>query len=342
MMKSTYLKAPFCFEQRDIPVPEIGPEDVLIKVKACGFCGHELILAKYAAEEWTPFGHEFAGVVEKIGERVTNVAVGDKVVIETSTFNPYSEEARNGRVDLDGLGNDIINYIGTRDTMGFAEYTAAPAALCVKYEKMSFIEGACIEPMGVAMVLFKTADIHLNDDVLMLGLGPIGLMALQMVKKAGARRVYAADLSTAGKRAELAKQFGADEVIFTDKTDLTSYPFPRGGVDKVLITAPPALIETATHIMNLGGIIAFLGIAYGDAAKVSFDSNVVHHKKIQIRASDAVPALYFPMCIDLVESGMIDVKSLVTQTFPLEKTVEGLKQFCETPMTSVKAVMVNE
>ena len=176
--------------------------------------------------------------------------------------------------------------------------------------------------MGVAMDLFKTADIHLNDDVLMLGLGPIGLMALQMVKKAGARRVYAADLSTAGKRAELAKQFG--------------------GVDKVLITAPPALIETATHIMNLGGIIAFLGIAYGDAAKVSFDSNVVHHKKIQIRASDAVPALYFPMCIDLVESGMIDVKSLVTQTFPLEKTVEGLKQFCETPMTSVKAVMVNE
>ena len=165
---------------------------------------------------------------------------------------------------------------------------------------------------------------------------------IQAMMEAGARRVYAADLSTAGKRAELAKQFGADEVIFTDKTDLTSYPFPRGGVDKVLITAPPALIETATHIMNLGGIIAFLGIAYGDAAKVSFDSNVVHHKKIQIRASDAVPALYFPMCIDLVESGMIDVKSLVTQTFPLEKTVEGLKQFCQTPMTSVKAVMVNE
>ena len=101
-MKSTYLKAPFQFEQRDVPVPEVGADEVLIKIKACGFCGHEMIQAKYAATEWTPFGHEFSGIVEKIGENVQNVQVGDTVVIETSTFRPYSDAARNGRVDLDG------------------------------------------------------------------------------------------------------------------------------------------------------------------------------------------------------------------------------------------------
>ncbi|MEG2360263.1 MAG: alcohol dehydrogenase catalytic domain-containing protein [Christensenella sp.] len=341
-MLSTYLKAPFQFEQRDIPVPEIGDDDVLIHIKTCGFCGHELILAKYAAKEWTPFGHEFAGVVDKIGKNVHHLAIGDRVVIETSTFNPTSNAARNGRVDLDGLGNDIINYIGNRDTMGFAEYTAAPASLCVKFEKMSFEEGALIEPMGVAMDLFKTADIRLGDDVLVLGLGPIGLMALQMAKKAGARRIYAADLSTSAKRAKLASEYGANEIIYTDKIDLKTFEFARGGVDKVLLTAPPALIETAAYTMNIGGIIAFIGIAYGDAARVSFDSNLVHHKKIQIRASDAVPALYFPECIDLVESGMIDVASLISQKFHLKDAVKELKYFVEHPETAVKAIMINE
>lgn len=341
-MISTYLKAPLQFEQREIPIPEAGPSDVLIKIKACGFCGHELIQASYAATEWTPFGHEISGIVEKIGENVTNVKVGDKVVVETSTFKPYSVAARNGRVDLNGPASEIIDYIGGRETMGFAEYTSAPAALCVKFTAMSFLEGALIEPMGVAMDLFKTADIHLGDDVLIFGLGPIGLSALQMARKAGARKLYAAELSTSKKRVELAKKFGSDEIIFTDKTDIRSYPFARGGVDKVLLTAPPSLIETATHTLNLGGILAFLGIAYGSIATATFDSNLVHHKKIQIRASDAVPALYFPLCIDLVESGMIDLKSLISHKFMLKDAVEGLTYFVHNPDKVCKAVMVTD
>lgn len=338
-MRSTYLKAPYQFEQRDIPIPEIGSDDVLIKVKACGFCGHEMILAKYAAEDWTPFGHEFSGVIEKIGSNVRHLAVGDKVVVETSTFNPVSDKSRNGRVDLD---KDIINYIGTRDTMGFAEYTSAPAALCVKFEKMSFIEGSMIEPLGVAMDLFKTADIRLNDDVLVLGLGPIGLMALQLAKAAGARKIYAADLSVAKIRADLARKFGADEIIFTDLVDIKTYAFERGGVDKVMLTAPPALIEASTHTLNMGGVLSFIGIAYGEGAMATFDSNLVHHRKIQIRASDAVPALYFPECIDLVEQGIIDLKSLVSNTFDIKDAVEGLKAYIAHPQTAVKAIMLND
>lgn len=338
-MISTYLKAPFQFEQREIPIPNIGPDDVLIKIKACGFCGHEMILAKYAAEDWTPFGHEFSGIVEKVGDNVNHLAVGDKIVVETSTFNPISVSSRNGRVDLD---SNVINYIGTRDTMGFAEYTSAPATLCVKFEKMNFIEGSMIEPLGVAMDLFKTADIRLNDDVLVIGLGPIGLMALQLARSAGARKIYAADLSTAKVRTELAKKFAADEIIYTDVVDIRNYEFERGGVDKVLLTAPPALIEPATHTLNMGGILSFVGIAYGEGALATFDSNLVHHKKIQIRASDAVPALYFPLCIDLVESGKIDLMSLVSHTFELKEAVESLKNYIHTPQTAVKAIMTNE
>jgi len=338
-MISTFLKAPFQFEQRDVPVPQIGPDDVLIKIKACGFCGHDMILAKYAAKDWEPFGHEFSGVIEQVGANVRHLAVGDKVVLETSTFNPLSASSRNGRVDLD---KDIINYMVPRESMGFSEYTVAPASLCVKFEKMSFVEGSMIEPLGVAVDMFKVAEVGLNDDVLVVGIGPIGLMAVQLAKAAGARKIYAAGLSKSPKRAELAKKFGADEVIFTDIDDLRSYAFERGGVDKVLLTAPPSQIEACTHTLNMGGILSFIGIAYGEGVMASFDSNLVHHRKIQIRASDAVPALYFPICIDLVESGKVDLKSLVSHTFRLEDTVASLKAYIEDPKVAVKAVMTNE
>jgi threonine dehydrogenase-like Zn-dependent dehydrogenase len=335
-MISAYLKAHYQFELRDIPIPSIGEDDVLIKVKACAFCGHEKILADYAATDWVPFGHEISGIVEKVGRNVRNVGIGDQIVVETSTFNPLSGPSRDGRVDLD---TDVLNYIVPRGEMGFAEYTAVPAALCVKYENMSFVEASMIEPLGVAMDLFKTADIRLNESILVLGLGPIGLMALQLAKAAGAKRIYAADLSNFKKRADIALQFGADEVIFTDQASLADYKFLDGGVDKVLLTAPPSLIEIATHTLRVGGILAFIGIAYGAGAMATFDSNLVHHKKIQIRASDAVPALYFPLCIDLVKSGKIDLKSLVSNVFPLEDTVEGLLNFLNHPETAVKAVM---
>ena len=90
--------------------------------------------------------------------------------------------------------------------------------------------------MGVAADLILTADIHLNDDVLLLGAGPIGLMAMQMAKKSGARHIYVAQHSGSKARVDLACKFGADDVIFTDKENLEKYPFPRGGVDKVLVT----------------------------------------------------------------------------------------------------------
>ena len=126
--------------------------------------------------------------------------------------------------------------------MGFAERTIVPANLVVNIRDLSFEEACILEPMGVAADLILTADIHLNDDVLLLGAGPIGLMAMQMAKKSGARHIYVAQHSGSKARVDLACKFGADDVIFTDKENLEKYPFPRGGVDKVLVTSPPSTI----------------------------------------------------------------------------------------------------
>ena len=129
-MKAAYLKAKYQFEVRDVELREPDRNEVEVAVKACGFCGHDNILANYAATEWEPFGHEFAGVITKIGADVRNVAVGDRVAIETSTFNPYSDAALNGRPDL---CTDCTDYMKRKegDTMGFAERTIVPANLVV-------------------------------------------------------------------------------------------------------------------------------------------------------------------------------------------------------------------
>jgi len=339
-MKAAFLKAPYQFELRDVSLREIREDEVLVKVKACGFCGHDNILASYAAKDWEPFGHEFSGIVEQAGKNVRNVAVGDCIVMETSTFNPLAECSLNGRVDYDQDGPSFMNE--KQASMGFAEYVIVPAILCVRYDGLTFEEASVIEPLGVAVDLILTADIHLNDDVLVLGLGPIGLMALQMAKASGARKIYAADFSQNVRRCELAKQFGADEIIHTDKVKLEDYPYARGGVDRVLVSAPPKTIGSAVNVCNVGGMVAFLGISYGPEAIVSFDSNVAHLRKLTIKGSNAIPALYFPQCIDMLKAGLVRTKPLISHVFPLKDTVSALAEYRADVTNAIKAVMVNK
>ena len=337
-MKAAYLKAKNQFELRDVQLRAPREDEALVAVKACGFCGHDKILAAYKAEEWEPFGHEFTGIVEQVGANVTNVKPGDRVVIATSTFNWLSDEAQNGHPEWDTKGPNYV--VPGHMAMGFAEKTLVPAVLCFPFNDLPDEEVCFLEPMGVAADLLITADVKLGNDVLLMGAGAIGLMALQMAKASGARNIYVAEHSTNTKKAELAKKYGAADIIFTDQTDLKSYPFPRGGVDRVLVTTPPRTIGEAVAVCNVGAIVAFLGISYGPAAIVSFDSNIVHLNKLQIRGSNAIPALYFPHCFDLLRAGMIDVKAMITHRFPLEQVPEGITAFLTEKEKAVKAVML--
>lgn len=337
-MKAVYLKAPNQFEVRDVNLRQPEKDEVIVEVKACGFCGHDKILASYHAVEWEPFGHEFSGVVTELGENVTHLKVGDSVVIETSTFNPLSYVAQGGHPEWDTKGPSYMDMPHT--AMGFAEKTVVPAVLCVPFEGISYEEACFTEPMGVAYDLVLTADIKLGNDVAIMGCGAIGLMAMQMAKASGARKVYAIEHVKNKKKAEMALKYGADQVIYSDVEDVTQFPFPRGGLDRVLVTTPPKTIDMATKLCNVGGIVAFLGITYGEGSVVSFDSNVVHLNKIQIRGSNAIPAIYFPQCFDLLRAGMVDVKPLITHTFPVEQVPAGIHQFLSDHDTAVKAVMI--
>lgn len=337
-MKAAYLKAPNQFKVQDVDLRLPEKDEVIVRVIACGFCGHDKILASYHAEDWEPFGHEFAGIIEEIGSDVTHLKVGDSVVIETSTFDPLSYVSQGGRPDLDNAGPSYMNM--KHNAMGFAEKTIVPAVLCIPFEDLSYEEACFVEPMGVSYDLILTSDIKLGNDVVVMGCGAIGLMAIQMAKASGARNVYAVEHVKNKKKAELALQYGADKVIYSDVEDLTQYKFPRNGVERVLVTTPPSTIDLATRLCNMGGIISYLGITYGDGAVVSFDSNIVHLNKIQIRGSNAIPAIYFPQCIELLRAGIVDVKHLISHTFPIENAPEGILKFLSESDVAVKAIML--
>lgn len=343
-MKAAYLKAPRQFEVRDIELREIAEDEVLVDVKACGFCGHDNILATYHAKEWEPFGHEFSGIVTKVGARVRGLAVGDKVCIETNMFDPLSDCARNGRPDLDTLplGPSFMELDkGHRGGMGFAEKVIVPGDLCVKFDGISFEEACMIEPLGVAYDIVKTADVQLNNDVLVFGCGPIGLMAMQLAKASGARRIYAAQRSGSKARCDLAMQYGADEIIFTDKEKIEEHQFEKGGVDRVLMTVPPKYMGEALAVMNAGGILSFAGISY-DEPIITIDSSKVHLDKLQIHGSNAIPALYFPMCIDMVKAGMVELKPLISHRMRIETLPEDLARYYAEREKAVKAVMLRD
>jgi len=333
-MLAAYVKAPFQLQLREIPIPEVRDDWVLVKVKACGVCGTDLHAARSEAQDWQPFGHEVAGVVAQVGLHVSTVKEGDRVVLESGSFCGHCDYCRNGRVDLCNKAPNIWS----NESMGFAEYILAPKECLVPFEGLDF-EVACVtEPLGVAFDMVEIADINLGDEVLVLGLGPIGLMAIPLARLRGAARIYAADV-VGGKRAETARLFGADEVHETGGKRLTEIPFRKGGVDRALVSAPPRVLPEVIQVMRYGGIISFIGIEYGPGGTISFDANSFHFNKLQLRASFASPALYFPHCLQLLKDGHVDGRAIVSHVVSLERIAEAMTLLRDEREQALKVVI---
>ena len=128
---------------------------------------------------------------------------------------------------------------------------------------------------------------------------------------------------------------GADEAFCVRETPIGAYPYRKnriaGGiphrehvVDRALVTAPPAVIPETLDVLNYGGIVSFIGIAYGGQEQITFDANRFHFNKAQLRASFASPALYFPTCLQMLKDGQVDGEKVISHVLPLERLEEGL------------------
>ena len=151
-------------------------------------------------------------------------------------------------------------------------------------------------------------------------------ITVRTIGRRGAARIYAANRS-GGRRMELARAWGADEVIELGDAPVTSIPFRRG-VDRALVSAPPQAIPAVLPAMNYGGIVTFIGIDYGGRSTVTLDANDFHFKKLQLRASHAAPALYFPAVLRLLADGAadgtLDGAAIVSHVLPLDRIADAM------------------
>ncbi len=318
------------FLQEQSP-PPLQADQVRIRVAACGICGTDLQVDPEAPAAPTGFGHEIAGTVVAAGAAAAGPAPGTPVVLESASACGRCEPCRNARQEL---CRDIRSffYLGS---FGFAEEMIAPALSAIPCPDLPPDIACLSEPLGVAIDLVRLAEIGLDSNVLILGQGPIGLMATALVRRMGARRIFVAQHRRRTARVALARRFGADAVIHPEETPIAGVNFGCG-IDRVLVTTPPPTLAQAFEIAEKGAIISFIGIAHGDKAFCRFDVNQFHFKKLQLRASFASPALYTPLALQYLRERVVDGPALVSHRFPLERIQEAL----ETARSSPDAIKV--
>ncbi|MBN1675090.1 MAG: alcohol dehydrogenase catalytic domain-containing protein [Kiritimatiellae bacterium] len=314
----------------DRPPRELGPHEIRFDVAACGICGTDLHSDPDRKEE-AGFGHEVAGTILEVGPGVTDLAPGTKVVLESASACGRCAACRNARQEL---CTNMQSFFFTK-SFGFAEQMIAPAISAIPYEGLS-PEVACLsEPLGVAIDMVRLAEITTDSNVLVMGPGPIGLMALALARRQGARRVFCSAFSREQARVALARAFGADAVVDPGETDLARHDFGCG-IDRVLVTTPPPTLNDAIAIAGKGGIISLIGIGHGEQAYCRVDVNAFHFKKLQLRASFASPALFTPMALRYLSEGVIDGEALISHRFSLAE----IEQAMETAHDRARAVKV--
>ena len=332
-MKKALIKAPYKIKLAESDIPKAGKDCVLIEVMACAVCGGDIDSARRSVE-YVPFGHEIAGVVREVGEGVTTVKVGDKVAIETTRFCGRCAPCRNGHPEL----CENRGWFTDPNLGGFAQYITSHEKNLVTFDNLSFEEAAMIEPLGVAVDLIETANIGINDSVLIVGLGAIGLMALQLAKYRTAGVICGVVSSKTTGKIELAEKFGIEDICFYDMQDVKEHTFPVEKFDRILVTSPPNTIAQYISLASFGATIAYLG--FGGNSEISFDANEFHVKKLSLKASFAAPALYFPMCIDMAKRGKVDLKSMISHRFALDEMAGVMEALGKDSSQLVKAVTV--
>ena len=321
------------FAWRSLPVPMIGSEEVLVKVRANGLCGTDLkIVAGQVGSVTLPavIGHELSGEVAEVGKTVTHLAPGDHVVVHIYIGCQICKHCRLG------LENQCprMRRLGFELPGGFGEYVAAPARNVLRVDPSIPLDQVAILSGSIATVfhgLRAKGRIALGEDVLVIGVGGLGIHAVQLAKALGAR-VLAADISDA--RLDGAIAHGAAAVINSAREDLASRvrELTNGtGADVVVEIvggeAITGVLAQSFTCLASGGRLVVLGYAYGKPLTV--DSAELVYGQWQVLGTRASTKQDLADVISLVEAGTI--KPVVARTFPLAAAAEAFESLRTEP-----------
>lgn len=320
-MKSMVLTEYRKLELADLPSPEPGAHEVLIRVQACGICGSDVHGYDGTTGRRIPpivMGHEAAGVVSAVGAGVTTFQPGDRVTFDSTVYCGECAYCRRGEVNLcdnrEVIGVSCGEY---RRAGAFAEYIAVPERILYRLpEEMSFPEAAMLEAVSVALHGVRVSGAGAGDTALVVGAGMIGLLTMQAARAAGCSRVMIADIDAT--RLQLAKNLGVDETLCCSGAELTQGVLQRTGgrgVDVVLeAVGRNETVAAAIDCVRKGGTVTLIG---NIAPEIKLPLQKVVSRQIRLQGSAASSGEY-PTAIEMIADGRIQVKPLITAVAPLE------------------------
>ena len=319
-MRAAIIDKPGSVRVGNVPDPTPNPDELLIRVGACGICGTDLHivdgdspLVRYPIVP----GHELAGEVVEVGRnalqgfgpRDPKVTVGTRVAVQPNLYCGHCELCRTGHENL------CLNYaaLGVTVSGGFAEYITAPAAnVYVLPEHLSFQEAALTEPISCVVHGIHRLNPKSGDAFLIVGAGAVGLMWLQLALHGGASTVAVVDLNT--QRLERAKKLGASDTQTDINKLLEDEPL---GFDCVIdATGAARAIEGAFAAVKRGGKFMVFGVAPQEA-RISLSPFRIYNDEITVLGSMAILFSFGP-AVNLLSSGIIDTEALLTAALPLE------------------------
>jgi L-iditol 2-dehydrogenase len=328
-MKALLLSEYKRLEIVDMPEPQTGADEVLVRVEACGICGSDVHGMDGSTGRRIPpivMGHEAAGTVAATGSCVDDIAVGDRVTFDSTISCGKCEYCERGDINLCNDREVVgVSCEEFRRHGAFAEYVSVPRRIVYRLPaELPFVEAAMLEAISVAMHAVRVSGAAGGEAALVVGAGMIGLLTLQAARAAGCSPVYVSDIDTT--RLALAVALGADHVLpFTGRqlasrvAELTD----GRGADLVFEAAGTnQAISTAIDSVRKGGTVTLIGNV---APEVTLPLQKVVSRQIRLQGSCASSGEY-PEAIELVASGKIKVKPLITSVASLDEGPQWFKR----------------
>jgi len=319
-MKALLLTDYKRLEVTDVDEPQIGADDVLIQVEACGICGSDIHGYDGSTGRRIPpliMGHEAAGIVVSVGSDVDDLVAGDRVTFDSMVSCGKCEFCRSGHQNLCNnrrvLGVSCGEY---RRHGAFAERIAVPRRIVYLLpDGMPFEHAALVEAVSVGVHAVNVSPIKLGDSVVIVGAGMIGLLTLQAAKAAGATRVIAVDIND--NRLTVAKQLGATDILRSDLCDVPAaireMTGGRGADVALEVVGATVTIKTAIESVRKGGHVTLVGNV---SPTIELPLQSVVTREISLQGTCGCNGEY-PQCIELMSSGAINVAPLITSQITL-------------------------
>lgn len=341
-MKALLLKEYKQIELTDVPEPVIGPDDVLVRVHACGICGSDIHGYDGSSGRRIPplvMGHEAAGVIEAAGDAVADFKVGDRVTFDSTISCGRCHFCRRGQVNLCDnrrvLGVSCGEY---RQHGAFAELVAVPQNVVYRLpDDLPFESAALIEAVSIAVHAASITRVSLGDTAVVIGSGMIGLLAIQAIRLRGAARVIATDVEES--RLEVARQLGADITLNAREVDIPAevarLTGGRGADAALEVVGHTQTVNDAIAAVRKGGAVTLVGNL---SPKVEFPLQSVVTREITVQGSCASQGEY-PECIRLLETGAIRVEPLITAKATLAEGPEWFSRLYDGVPGAMKVVI---